>query len=65
MKRDWSVIARTAGIWISGIAAGFCIGFMIGAFGEVGYSTAEPGAYGGMAAFICFRLWMWEPRRPR
>lgn len=52
-------MARTVGIWVSGLIAGAIFGAFIGqaldasSMGDPGV----PGAIGGMCLFICARLW--------
>jgi len=56
-------IARTIGIWVFGLAAGACFGGMVGTGITYGYENQSvTGAFGGMFAFSCLRLWLSQRR---
>ena len=60
----WKRIARITGIWVFGLAAAGMVGSALGTAITYAYENeAVPGAFGGMFAFACFRLWMGEKRR--
>lgn len=63
--KRWPRIARPAGIWIFGLAAGACVGDVIGTAVKYGYENETgPGVLAGMCAFACFRLWAKETADP-
>jgi len=54
-------IARTVGIWAFGLFASGAAGSMVGTAFQHGYDDGSmTGAFGGLCAFACFRLWMGE-----
>jgi hypothetical protein len=50
----------TIAIWISGMIAFACIGTTLGYALRPGPIGARDGFFGGIAAFVCLRLWLSE-----